>query len=116
MRHIDEWTTINGVRLHWQDRGSKHAPAILMLHALTQQGHTFDHVADRRSARSRCIALDFRGRGEREWADPETYTIPAPSLTAPGSPAQDRNHGLASHGCSARVAPSLDNRVSGRHR
>jgi pimeloyl-ACP methyl ester carboxylesterase len=76
MRHIDEWTTINGLQLHWQDWGSKHAPAILMLHGLTQQSHTFDQVADRLSARYRCIALDFRGRGESEWADPETYTIP----------------------------------------
>jgi pimeloyl-ACP methyl ester carboxylesterase len=76
MRHINEWTTINGLRLYWQDWGSKRAPAILMLHGLTQQSHTFDHVADCLSARYRCIALDFRGRGESEWADPETYTIP----------------------------------------
>ncbi len=72
----DEWMSINGVRLHWQDWGAPEAPAVLMLHGLTQQSHTFDHVAERISARYRCIALDLRGRGESEWAAPETYTIP----------------------------------------
>jgi len=72
----DEWMSINGVRLHWQDWGAPEAPAVLMLHGLTQQSHTFDHVAERLSARYRCIALDLRGRGESEWAAPETYTIP----------------------------------------
>ncbi|HYR37771.1 MAG TPA: alpha/beta hydrolase [Methylomirabilota bacterium] len=72
----DEWMSINGVRLHWQDWGAPEAPAVLMLHGLTQQSHTFDHVAERISARYRCIVLDLRGRGESEWAAPETYTIP----------------------------------------
>ena len=72
----DEWMSVNGVRLHWQDWGAREAPAILMLHGLTQQSHTFDHVAERLSARYRCIALDLRGRGESEWAAPTTYTIP----------------------------------------
>jgi len=72
----DEWMSINGVQLHWQDWGTPEAPAVLMLHGLTQQSHTFDHVAERLSARYRCIALDLRGRGESEWAAPETYTIP----------------------------------------
>src|SRR5437870_12474125 len=72
----DEWMSINGVRLHWQDWGAREAPAILMLHGLTQQSHTFDHVAERLSDRYRCIALDLRGRGESEWAAPGTYAIP----------------------------------------
>jgi pimeloyl-ACP methyl ester carboxylesterase len=72
----DEWMSVNGVRLHWQDWGAREAPAILMLHGLTQQSHTFDHVAERLSTRYRCIALDLRGRGESEWAAAKTYTIP----------------------------------------
>jgi len=72
----DEWMSINGVRLHWQDWGARDGPAILMLHGLTQQSHTFDHVAERLCDRYRCIALDLRGRGESEWAAPNTYTIP----------------------------------------
>ena len=72
----DEWMSINGVRLHWQDWGAREAPAILMLHGLTQQSHTFDHVAERLSDRYRCIAFDLRGRGESEWAAPGTYAIP----------------------------------------
>jgi esterase len=72
----DEWMSVNGVRLHWQDWGAEEAPAILMLHGLTQQSHTFDQVAARLARRYRCIALDLRGRGESEWAEPETYAIP----------------------------------------
>jgi pimeloyl-ACP methyl ester carboxylesterase len=74
--YCDEWMSVNGVRLHWQDWGAREAPAILMLHGLTQQSHTFDHVAERLSTRYRCIALDLRGRGESEWAAAKTYTIP----------------------------------------
>ena len=72
----DEWMSVNGVRLHWQDWGAKEAPVILMLHGLTQQSHTFDQVAARFAHRYRCIALDFRGRGESEWADSTTYAMP----------------------------------------
>ena len=74
--YTDEWTTINDVRLHWQDWGDKGAPVLLMLHGLTQQSHTFDAVAERFAGRYRCIALDVRGRGESGWAPPETYALP----------------------------------------
>jgi pimeloyl-ACP methyl ester carboxylesterase len=72
----DEWMTINGVKLHWQDWGPREAPVLLALHGLTQQSHTFDRVAERFAGRYRCIAPDFRGRGESEWAAPETYAMP----------------------------------------
>jgi pimeloyl-ACP methyl ester carboxylesterase len=78
--YVDEWRRINGVWLHYQDwpaaPGSA-APAetLLFLHGLTQQSHAFDAVAGRFTRRFRCLALDFRGRGESDWA-PGTYTIP----------------------------------------
>jgi pimeloyl-ACP methyl ester carboxylesterase len=72
----DESMTINGVRLHWQDWGPREAPVLLALHGLTQQSHTFDGVAERFGGRYRVVALDFRGRGESEWAAPETYALP----------------------------------------
>jgi pimeloyl-ACP methyl ester carboxylesterase len=72
----DEWVTINGVRLHYQDWGCAAAPPILMLHGLTQQSHSFDGVAERLADRFRCVALDVRGRGDSDWAPPETYAIP----------------------------------------
>lgn len=72
----DEWMTINGARLHWQDWGPREAPPLLLLHGLTQQSHSFDGVAARFADRYRCVALDFRGRGDSEWAAPETYAVP----------------------------------------
>lgn len=69
----DEFRTVNGCRLHYQDWGDLDAPVLLMVHGLSQQSHTFDAVAERLHARFRCIALDVRGRGESEWADPRTY-------------------------------------------
>jgi pimeloyl-ACP methyl ester carboxylesterase len=76
MPYRDEHVTVNGVRLHYQDWGPRDGPPLLMLHGLTQQSHSFDHVAARLAARYRCLALDVRGRGESDWAPHETYTIP----------------------------------------
>lgn len=76
MTYADHWVTINGVRLHYQEWGRPDAPALLLLHGLTQQSHTFDGMAARLAGRYRILALDARGRGESEWAPPETYTIP----------------------------------------
>ena len=82
--YVDEWRRINGIWLHFQDwpalrsesRGLSDGPeTALLLHGLTQQSHAFDDVAARLIRRHRCVALDFRGRGESEWAD-GTYVIP----------------------------------------
>jgi pimeloyl-ACP methyl ester carboxylesterase len=82
--YVDEWRRINGIWLHFQDwpalrsesRGLSDGPeTALLLHGLTQQSHAFDNVAARLIRRHRCVALDFRGRGESEWAD-GTYVIP----------------------------------------
>ncbi len=82
--YADEWRRINGIWLHFQDwpalRSESRGPAdepetALLLHGLTQQSHAFDAVAARLARRHRCLALDFRGRGESEWAD-GTYVIP----------------------------------------
>ena len=72
----EQTTTINGVRLHWQDWGPRDSPVLLALHGLTQQSHTFDSVAGRFAGRYRVVAPDFRGRGESDWASPETYALP----------------------------------------
>src|SRR5262245_2815688 len=76
--YVDEWRLINGVRLHFQDWPAAEVAGnetILLLHGLTQQSHAFDPVAAQLCRRHRCVAADFRGRGESGWA-PGTYTIP----------------------------------------
>jgi pimeloyl-ACP methyl ester carboxylesterase len=83
----DAWIAVDGVRLHLQDweappprpgapGGGAGRPPLLLLHGLTQQSHVFDRVAARLAGRYRCLALDVRGRGESDWAPPDTYTIP----------------------------------------
>lgn len=71
--YTDEFAQINGCRLHYQDWGDKGADVNLMVHGLTQQSHTFDAVANRIHSRTRCIALDVRGRGQSDWSGGETY-------------------------------------------
>lgn len=85
--YTDEWRRLNGVWLHFQDWAPRdddpagtrdptpRGAPVLLLHGLTQQSHTFDAVAARLAPRHRCLALDFRGRGESEWAA-GTYAIP----------------------------------------
>lgn len=97
--YTDEWRHLNGVWLHYQDwrgwqsregspdwqpppgeasRAAGSEPrteTLLLLHGLTQQSHVFDAVAAWLGRRHRCLALDFRGRGESDWA-PGTYVIP----------------------------------------
>ena len=64
---------LNGCRHHYLDWGNPEAPPLLMVHGLTQHGHSFDGVARRMRARYHCIALDVRGRGESDWASQDTY-------------------------------------------
>jgi len=84
--YVDEWRRVNRVWLHYQDwpgpaDGAQRTETLLLLHGLTQQSHAFDPVAARLRHRFRCVALDFRGRGESQWAT-GTYTVPQYVLDA----------------------------------
>lgn len=62
---LQDWPALRS-----EPRGVDDTPeAVLLLHGLTQQSHAFDAVAGRLTTRHRCEALDFRGRGESEWAE-----------------------------------------------
>ncbi len=62
----------DGLSLHYTDEGS--GTAIIALAGLTRNGADFDHVAPHLNCR--LIRPDYRGRGQSDWADPGTYTIP----------------------------------------
>lgn len=68
-----EFTTSDGIRIHFTDEGS--GTPILCLAGLTRTGGDFDymmpHLPD-----ARIIRMDYRGRGASDWADPSTYAIP----------------------------------------
>ncbi|HKI98675.1 MAG TPA: alpha/beta hydrolase [bacterium] len=73
--YTDQFVTLNGCRLHYQDWGDAAAPPLLCVHGLTQQSHSFDGMARHLATRFRCVAMDLRGRGDSDWAPPETYNV-----------------------------------------
>jgi len=73
--YTDQFIELNDCRMHYQDWGNAGAPALLLVHGLTQTGHAFDGIAARLRERFHCLALDVRGRGESAWTPPETYEL-----------------------------------------
>ncbi len=58
------FTTSDGVRLHYLDRGT--GPPLVLLPGWTQPASGFAAQLEGLSAAFRCLALDFRGHGESE--------------------------------------------------
>lgn len=58
--------TVHGVRLHYDQRGPAHAPALLFHHGYMSASDTWAGVTERLSGEYRCIAPDARGCGESE--------------------------------------------------
>lgn len=69
---MPDFTTPDGIRLHYTDAGA--GPTVIALAGLTRNGTDFNHVAPHLPVR--LIRLDTRGRGQSDWADFSTYTIP----------------------------------------
>lgn len=75
MKPKSAFTRVNGLRLHhleWEGGGVP----IVCLHGLTRNAHDFDALARTLAPRRRVLALDVRGRGESDWAPPESYALP----------------------------------------
>ncbi len=70
---MPDFTTSDGLRLHYADRGE--GTPLLCLSGLTRNATDFDYLAQHLDG-VRMIALDYRGRGRSDWADPATYTVP----------------------------------------
>ena len=66
------FTTPDGTRLYFTDEGA--GVPVIALAGLTRNGTDFNHVAPHLDCRM--IRLDYRGRGQSDWADHATYTIP----------------------------------------
>ena len=69
---MPQFKAADGTKLYYQDSG-KGIP-VLCLAGLTRNTADFDHVAPHLPVR--LIRMDYRGRGQSDWADPATYTIP----------------------------------------
>ena len=71
---MPNFTTSDGLSLHYTDEGE--GLPLLCLAGLTRTGRDFDFVAPHLKG-VRLIRLDYRGRGQSDWAeDWTTYSIP----------------------------------------
>lgn len=70
---MPRFTTSDGLSLHYKDEGT--GLPLLCLSGLTRDTQDFDYVAPHLTG-VRLIRMDYRGRGQSDWADPATYTIP----------------------------------------
>jgi pimeloyl-ACP methyl ester carboxylesterase len=64
---------VRGLRLHVLESGRAGAPALCFLHGGAAHAHWFDRVTPALVDRFHVIALDQRGHGESQWAEPPAY-------------------------------------------
>ena len=70
-RHRTE--KVNALRLHFLHLEQRGAPAICFLHGGAAHAHWFDRVIPALGDTLDVIALDQRGHGESQWAEPPAY-------------------------------------------
>lgn len=75
------WDSADGLKLHYRDyAGPMDRPVILCLPGLTRNARDFEELAASLAGQWRVIAVDFRGRGDSDYArDTSTY-VPATYL------------------------------------
>lgn len=76
---MPRFTAADGTGLHYSDEGA--GLPVLALSGLTRNGADFDYVAPHLKG-IRLIRLDYRGRGQSDWADPSTYKVPVEAADA----------------------------------
>jgi len=64
---------IDGLRLSFLEWGTAGRPVLCFLHGGSAHAHWFDLVAPAFADRFHVIALDQRGHGESQWAEPPAY-------------------------------------------
>jgi pimeloyl-ACP methyl ester carboxylesterase len=71
----NRFVTVNGLRLHYLERGAADKPALILVHGNERHAHTFDHIAPEFTRDYRVIALDMRGHGESAWSPEAAYLV-----------------------------------------
>lgn len=74
MPDVQHFTTPDGLRIAYTDEGE--GLPLIALSGLTRNHRDFDFLAPHLKD-VRLIRMDYRGRGESDWADWSTYTVPA---------------------------------------
>ena len=72
-QYQDKFVTVNGLRLHYLDWGSDGKPPFIMLHGGSAYAHWWDFVAPAFTDEFHVLALDQRGHGESQHAEPPAY-------------------------------------------
>ena len=72
---LDRFVTVNGLRLHYLERGTADKPPLILVHGNERHAHTFDHIAPEFTRDYRVIALDMRGHGESAWSPEAAYLV-----------------------------------------
>lgn len=76
--HKSQFVEAGGLRLHYLEYATGHdaagLPAMLCLHGGGAHAHWFDFMAPGFTADYRVLALDQRGHGDSEWAEPPAYS------------------------------------------
>lgn len=74
MPDVHHFTTPDGLKIAYTDEGE--GLPLIALSGLTRNHRDFDFLAPHLKD-VRLIRMDYRGRGESDWADWSTYTVPA---------------------------------------
>ena len=72
---LDRFVTLAGLRLHYLEWGRADQPALIMLHGIGRDAHSFDHIAPHFTKTYRVIALDLRGHGDSGWHPDGAYLV-----------------------------------------
>src|SRR4051812_24363460 len=72
---IDRFVTVDGLRLHYHERGAADKPALILVHGNERHAHTFDHIVGEFTRNYHVIALDMRGHGESGWSPDAAYLV-----------------------------------------
>lgn len=71
------WQSTDGLKLHYRDyAGGEGRPPILCLPGLTRNARDFETVAERLAGKWRVLAVDFRGRGDSDYAKDSASYVP----------------------------------------
>jgi len=71
----DQFVTVNGLRIHYLDWGSRDKPPLVMIHGIARVAHTFDHLAPMFVDRYHVLAIDMRGHGDSDWDPGARYLV-----------------------------------------
>jgi len=71
----DRTATVNGLRIHYLDWGTRGKQPLILLHGIARVAHTFDHIAPHFLKDYHVIAVDMRGHGDSGWHPDGAYLV-----------------------------------------